>query len=368
MTNTQCFSLILVAFHALPCALAASKKKADIATEQTAQNQDNLTAEGQSVFAPDWQPDEFDGSVGTIFGMRQRKTEYSGIDYDSFLSETGVGVRIQGIPLVRGNPGLTLEPYGTFAFGGRVQKAKGATIDESDDSYFRRYWYGAIGRLYYGAFRYSLDIGGGRIKFDDAKFRDISAQRFGNDFAFLVMPHLSAHYSLTSYQVREDGHSKPAIDEWDHWLHGRLSFSLFDASLDFGPGKTFTDYSGLNQRTGSYAKLADVDSTYLKALASMRIFWKLGLSGYAKFIIDADDASGFNDTIEQLPNESLAESRSYAFLPKDSLESSLFFGLKDLVYGFGFGWQFYYLDLKQDGSDKQISRDSGLVVTYNVSR
>ncbi|RZA24739.1 MAG: hypothetical protein EOP10_09030 [Proteobacteria bacterium] len=366
MAHTLRFALMALAITSSEYAFAASIKKADLTTEQTAQNEDTKAPEGRGVFAPDWTPDSFDWSLGPILGVRARKTEYSGVEYDSVLSEAGIGTRIQGIPLIPGNPGITLEPYASYTWGNRTQKAKSDAIDETDSSGFQRHWYGAIGRFYYKAFRYSLDIGRGRINFDDKKYTDITASRFSNDLAFLILPHLSAHYTLTSYQVREDSHSKPAIDEFDQWLHARISFSLFKTSLDFGPGVTHTEYAGLNLLNNNYQKIATVDTNYLKALASMNIFWKLGLSGYAKFITDADDASGFNDTIDQLPNENLAESRSYAFLPKDSLEASLFFGLKDVLAGFGFGWQLYYLELKQDGGNKQISRDSGFVLTYDA--
>lgn len=361
-TLIPALALMVLPFESLE---AASSKKADITTEQTSQNQDEPT-EARSGLLPDWAPDAFDWSLGPILGARARKTEYDGVKYDTVLSEIGLGTRIQGIPLIPGNPGLTLEPYGTYTWGNRTQKAKGEDIKETDSSGFQRHWYGVVGKLYYKFFRYSLDIGRGKINFDDKDYTDLTANRLSNDFGFQIIPHFSAHYTLTSYQLREDSRSRPAIDEIDHWLHARMSFNLFKTSFDFGPGHTRTEYAGLNLTTQNYEKLATVNSDYLKALASMHIFWKLGLSGYAKYILSATDANGLNDAIDQLPNESLAENRSLAFLPKDSLEASLFVGLRDVVAGFGFGWQIYYLELQQDAENKQISRDSGLVLSYDA--
>lgn len=347
-------------------AVWAQGKKADLTTQQAAENVDAGADAGSAVFLPDWKTDSFDWTLGPILGVRARQTEYGDVKYDSVLSEAGLGARIQGIPLIPGNPGITIEPYASYTWGNRTQKVKGAAIDETDSSGFQRHWYGAVGRLYYQAFRYSLDIGRGRINFDDKQYTDLKASRFQNDFGLMILPHLSGHYTITSYQVREGDHSTPAIDDFDHWLHAKLSFDLFRSTLDFGPGKQQTEYAGLNAATGRYEDLGDVDSEYLKAIAGMQIFWKLGLSAYAKYILESDEASGLNDTIEQLPNETLAESRTLAFLPKDSLEASVFFGLKDVLAGFGFGWQLYYLELKQSDESKQISRDSGFVLTYDA--
>lgn len=367
-------TLVLAQVSISTFAEAAPKKKrkanppAESASINEAESSDAVAAEaspGSGVIFPDWSPDGFDWSLGPILGARARKTEILGVEYDSLISEIGLGTRIQGIPLIPGNPGITVEPYATYTWGNRTQKQKGAEIDETDSSGFQRHWYGLVGRLYYKFFRYSLDIGMGQIQFDDKQYDDLTGTRFANDFGLMILPHFSTHYTITSYKLKVGDYSTPAIDEFDHWLHARFSFSLFKTSLDLGPGWTTTEYAGLVP-SGQFQKLADVETSYWKALASMHIFWKLGLTGYAKLITDADDATAVNDKIDQLPNENLAQSRSLAFLPKDSIEASLFFGLRDIIGGFGFGWQIYYLELKQEAGRKQISRDSGLVFSYDA--
>lgn len=354
----------LISFLALPAAALAAPKDADLTTEQTSQNQDEPT-NSSGVF-PDWAPDAFDWSLGPVIGVRARATEYDGVKYDSVLSEAGLGARVQGIPIIPGNPGLTLEPYGTYTFGNRTQKEDGADYKDTDSSGFQRFWYGINGKLMWKFFRYSLDIGRGKINFDDKEYQDLTANRISNDFGFMIIPHFSAHYTLTSYQLREDRQSRPAIDEIDHWVHARMSFQTFSTQVDVGPGHTRSEFASINLLNGNYEKYATTNTDYLKALASMHIFWKLGLSGYAKYIINATDNRGANDFVDQLPNENLAESKSIAFLPEDSFEGSLFFGLKNLIGGFGFGWQIYYLELAQADERKQISRDSGLVLSYDA--
>ena len=101
-------------------------------------------------------------------------------------------------------------------------------------------------------------------------------------------------------------------------------------------------------------------------VASLHLVWKLGAKGSVRYITAADKSVGLETGIDQLPSQSLTEYRSLAILPEGSLESSLFFGLQDLFAGFGLGWQIYYLELNNEGNDKQILRDQGLVVSYDT--
>lgn len=355
--------LVIVSAVTLSMPLKAEKRQKATLSDDYA-SEDGET--GNSSVFPDWPADTFDWTIGPILGARARNTEYAGVKYETLSSEIGLGARIKGIPVIPGNPGLTLEPYANYTWGSRSVKAKNAAIDETENSGFQRHWYGLLGRFYYKYFRYSLDVGQGQINHDDKLFVDLKANRFQNDFGLLILPFLSTHYTLTSFTLKEDDESKPSIDERDQWLHARIAFSLFRSSLDFGPGRSSTDYSGRSDAASPMQKIATVHSDYLKALIAMNPFWKLGLSGHAKYILSAKDVSGLNNTIDQLPNENLAENKSLANLPKGSLEASLFFGLRQLFAGFGVGWQLYYLELNHDGEAKQISRDQGIVVTYDA--
>jgi len=313
---------------------------------------------------PDWQAEAFDWNIGPVIGARTRRTELAGVTYDTISSEIGLGARVRGIPVVPGNPGLTLEPYASYSWGNRSIKAKNDSINETETTGFQRSWYGVLGRVYYQAFRYSLDIGTGKIEHDKKPYVDLSANRFQNDFGVLILPFLSTHYTVTSLNVRENKDSKPSIDELDHWLHARFAFTVLSSSFDIGPGQTTTEYSGRATPTSPLQKVASVDTTYLKALASMNLFWKLGASGSAKSILSAKEVAGLDIGIDQLPNESLAQNKSLANLPKGSLEASLFIGLRQLFGGFGVGWQLYYLELANEKTAPQISRDQGLVLSY----
>lgn len=317
-----------------------------------------------SVLFPDWSPESFDWNIGPIAGFRARQTDVDGLRTDVVSSEFGLGVRVHGIPLVPGNPGLTVQPYGSYTWGNRTEKVKDADLSETESTGFQRSWYGVVGRFYYRAFRYSLDLGQGQILHDKDAFVDISARRIQNDFGLMILPFFSAHYTLTSLTVTESGEDKPGIEELDHWLHGRLAFSLFNFNLDVGPGMSRSEYSGRTASDQPFKKIATVESLYMKALTSLHIFWKLGASGSAKYIIHADKDDGLQDGIEQLPYEGLAQRKSLAALPDGSLEASVFFGLRDLFAGFGVGWQYYYLE--QKSSPKEISRNSGFALVYSA--
>ena len=181
----------------------------------------------------------------------------------------------------------------------------------------------------------------------------------------LMLPFLSAHYTLTSFSLTEGAESSPSIEELDHWVHERMMFSLLNFNLDLGPGYTHTKYSGRSEPTQPFHQFSDVDTTYLKALSSLQLFWKLGASGSIKYIVRADKVATTDDNIEQLPNESLSESRSLANLPKGSTEASVFIGIHHLFGGFGLGWQLYYLEINLGKDGKSIDRHQGLVLKYS---
>lgn len=332
--------------------LLAKEKADEVATEP-------------SPFLPAWSPDAFDLKLGPILGVRARSTNYGEKKYDTVSSEIGLGARLRGIGLAPGNPGITVEPYGSYTWGNRTEKVKGAALNETESSGFQRYWYGFLARFYYNFLRYSLDYGQGKINYDKRDFVDLEADRWENDFAILILPFFSAHYTLTFYELNESIFPRPSIEEEDHWFHLRMAFSLFDLWLDFGPGFTKREYSGLQDGSGEFGKIASIDESYMKALAAFNLIWRLGASGSIKYIYAADSVEGLNDTIAQLPNETLSKNQSLANLPKGSIEGSAFFGVRQLLAGFGVGWQLHYLELNHDGADKQISRDQGLVVTYD---
>lgn len=325
---------------------------------------ENLPAKvPESVLFPDWSPESFDWNIGPIAGFRARETDRDGVRTTVMSSEFGLGLRVQGIPLVPGNPGLTVQPYAHYAWGNRTEKVKDADLSSTVSTGFQRSWYGAVGRFYYRAFRYSLDLGQGQILHDKDAFVDISSRRIQNDFGVMILPYISAHYTLTYLTVTESGEDQPGIEELDHWLHGTLALPVFHFNLDVGPGMSRTSYSGRSAPDQPFEKIATVESLYVKALTSLHIFWKLGAAGSAKYIIHADQDDGLQDGLEQLPYEGLAQRKSLAALPDGSLEASAFFGVRDLFAGFGVGWQYYYLE--QKSSPKEISRNHGFAVVYS---
>lgn len=357
--NPPVLALALV-FGASAFAQTAKKQaKDDVAADETA------SSPSSSVLFPDWNPDAFDFRIGPVVGFRYRQTEINGVEYETASSEIGLGARVLGIPLYPGNPGLTIEPYATYTWGSRNQKAKAENLDETESSGFQRHWYGGLLSLYLKPFRYSVDFGKGAIRHDkDDEFVDYDAQRLAHDFGLKILPFLSAHYTLTTYELTQEDDSQPSIEEIDHWIHGRIAFSPFAFRLDVGPGHSRTTYRTHLTADSGLTKLGTADMDYLKALASMHIFWKLGANASAKYILASDEVDGALDGIDQLPNENLNQRRTLASLPEGSLEVSAFFGLQDLFAGFGVGWQYYYLELKGDDENSQVSRDHGLAISY----
>ena len=318
-----------------------------------------------SVVFPDWAAPAFNFSIGPIIGARLGQTEENGVRYRTMTSEFGAGARIRGIPLLPGNPGVSAEPYIILTWGNRTAKAEGTALNQTETSGFQRSWLGAVGYVYYQFFRYTLDLGLGKIAYDKDFFIDLEAKRISNDFGILILPFLSAHYTWTSLAVREVHESKPNIEEIDQWLHGRAAFSLFDFNLDVGPGVSVTQYSGRSAPNAPFAKIATAQSTYLKALTAMHVIWKLGAHGSAKYILAGSREDAVTHTIDQLPNEGIAQNKTLAPLPEGSLEASAFAGFTNLFGGIGFGWQYYYLQEKA-ASNRQIRRNQGFAVSYET--
>ena len=320
-----------------------------------------------SSWFPDWSPDSFDVLIAPILGGRARSTEIQGVEVDTLSAEAGLGGKIRGIPLVPGNPGLTVEPYMTYTWGSRSEKQSSESLDETESSGFTRAWYGGLARFYYRPFRYSLDIGRGKVDYDKY-FTDVNAQRIVNDFGLMLLPFLSAHYTLTNYTAYEDQISDPSLEETDSWLHARVFFSLFSTQVDIGPGVSEVSTYARDQNTLLWQKLGSGRTSYLKGLASMHIFWRLGASASLKYILDAEQSASQGLLYDQLPDQNLTDTTGINTLPKGSLEASVFVGFRRLLGGFGFGWQYYYLQLKYDNDQEssRIYRDQGFLVTYDV--
>lgn len=366
--STAMWAAIIGSIISLPV-LAQDKKRSEArpgVAEKTPEKGKDKAKPAENFFPP-WPTDKFEFSLGPIIGARARQTEYAGARYDTLSSEIGLGARVRGIPLIPSNPGLSLEPYASYTWGNRTQKLKTAELSETDSSGFQRFWYGMLARIYYKSFRYSLDLGRGKLLYDDAQFVDIQSTRIINDFGLLILPFLSSHYTLTLFSVKEGQTNHESIKELDQWLHARMAFVPMSFSLDLGPGQTQIQYSGQLQPLGPWQNLGTVSTSYLKAITSFNIIWKLGASGSAKYILSANKLDAPDLEISQLPNESLSENNSLSILPKGSLEASAFLGIHNLVGGFGIGWQLYYLELNIGANNKHISRDQGLVLSFEAA-
>jgi hypothetical protein len=183
------------------------------------------------------------------------------------------------------------------------------------------------------------------------------------DFAVLILPWLSGHYTLKDITVFETKRSESTIRELDHWFHMRWFVAFLDFYLDAGPG--ISDLTLHEWADGERQKLGSGQSKYLRSLASMHFFWKLGGQASVKYIVSAEESVADGLVYDQLPNQTLNEPTLLNTLPSGSMESIFFVGLRDVFVGFGLGWQYRLLVLNyNDDRQRQEYRDQGWVLAY----
>ena len=320
----------------------------------------------ENAWFPSWQPDGFDWMIQPIIAFKytQGVNETTGTTRTS-TAEGGLAAGLMGIPVVPGNPGFTVGPRAGIAYGysNSVVKAAG-TNATTQGSHYRRQWAGLDNAFYFKMFRYGLNLTRGELLVAEQKDRRIQSFRADNDFGLLLRSWWSGHYSLNHARAYNSGFSTPFLIENDHWLHTRFSINLLDFVFDLGPGFTDVvawDFAG-KEKTGS----GNVNYFLLKT--RLNPFWKLVGEGVGKYAINATQKRLGLYASERLPEDDLNEPSSLA-MPEDSFLGSMFFGVKDIVFGIGIGWRYniQILNLAKKGdTERETTRDHGLGLYYDV--
>lgn len=325
--------------------------------------EEKLKKEAESMLFPNWGTPSFDWYIDPIIGLSYTKYTNEQGSFDTVASEAGLALGLKGVPLIPSNPGLYISPGAGRAWG---------SVDTKDPSnkttsvkYTRTfgnlslvvpvYWYRHTLRLTRGVKEYSVD--------SIDRWQSFSVM---NDFAVLILPVLSGHLTHTYLKAFREDFDKQNLLENDYWVHARFSTSVLKFFIDAGPG--FTVSKEYLVEPGNHQEVADGQVDYFKLLTGLHLFWKFGMTGQAKYIYKSTDNNLGQYATELLPEESLNQPREQT-MPEDSLNASLFFGARQILGGFGFGYQYYLQILnmnEKDGKKKETTRDQGFTITFDV--
>lgn len=341
-----------------------AKKEMKEAGEKAASNAAKLP------LLPDWPTPEFGVSFRPVFGFSTVSSSAGGATVRSTQTEAGLGFGVNNIPLVPSNPGFYISPHIEYAMGSNLVTEVNGVDSSADAQTFDRWFYGANMTTLYKFVKYELGLNYGSLNFDKSdslEARETNQFGFVNDLGILVIPYFSAHYRLAGTKVYPETMDELNYDSIDHWIHGKLFASTMNFHLAFGPGFTATDYWTV---PGDDDTMSSVFASYFKATTAFDIFWKLGFSGYSKYIISNDDEE-FAGYLGRLPSENLNDAPENKALAADTLNTSIFFGLRDLIAGLGLGWRYNVLivnssnETTDEEDPKAFYRSSNIGLTFD---
>ena len=317
--------------------------------------------ETPSIFLPHWQPEKLSVTVRPVIGLRFYKDSAA----DSFVSQGEVGgyAAVRGIPLVQGNPGAQISPEFGFAVG---QAGVASGVLDTEWGKYERVWGGAQLPVYYKflrqSFRYRLGVVSG------GPLPDVRRSMFQSDTGVAIVPHVSAHYTLTveNSEVKYSSSTTTTLKSYDHWITGRFSTETFKFFVQAGPGFTTTT----QEKEGTSGSLTQSE-TYLLGRTGADLVPKFGLEGTAKYVVSSETDQNFRDPGVRSPLEELGAGADQLSFPEDSFHASLFFGFKNLLAGFGVGYTYSLKILnmsERDGkkSERTSSNGIGIVGSFQI--
>ena len=271
-------------------------------------------------------------------------------------TELGLILGLRGVPLIPGNPGLTIGP--------RAGHAIGAVRVGDESSQYRRTWGDLQTTLYWHWYRHTLTLGYGEKSSEGgAKLR---SALLGNDFGVLFIDWLSGHLTHTLARGTLASFANPLLETQDYWLHATMTFTILDFFLDWGPGLLLeTENPSAINTVGTDQRRTQTD--YFRADFSLRLFWKLGAFGSARYsLAGRDPAAGLYPAL-RLPEES-PQDRSLRAMPSDSLRTRLFVGFVNLWGGLGIGqyWNQTLDNATRRGGAPHRETESGIGINYQT--
>lgn len=335
--------------------LLKKKKKSVLVDKKGNPRQAN---EAPSIYFPHWQPEKLSVTVRPVLGLRFYKDSAA----DSFVSQGEVGgyAEVRGIPLVQGNPGAQLSPEFGFAVG-QAGVAKG--VLDTDWGKYERVWGGAQLPVYYKflrqSFRYRLGVVSG------GPLPDVRRSMFQSDSGLAIVPHVSAHYTLTieNSEVKYGSPTTTTLKSYDHWITGRFATETFEFFVQAGPGFTTS-----TQETEGTSGTLTQSETYLLGRTGADLIPKFGLEGTAKYVISSETDQNFKDPGVRSPLEELGAGADQLSFPEDSLHASVFLGFKKLFVGFGVGYTYSLKILnmsERDGTKRERTTSNGVGIVGN---
>jgi hypothetical protein len=322
-----------------------------------------------SDWFPNWSLSPFDWKIFPQIGASQ--TKFQNTELSAF--ELGLLGNVQNIPIISdNNKTLGINLQAGYAWGKTMSKISIENASETKSGTTHRYVlkietpFSISFIKFTPEFEYSQLIG-----------TQIQASRMTKtslDSAILLKKWWSAHITNTHTLNWKKKTSEPYFVSFDTWLHTKLFTNFLNFYLDNGPGvtqaTTFTFLTNPESNETSHERLGNSDTLYWLALSGMDIFWKLGLNASFKYILHSNiEPDRDNILSSRLPNQSLSETNLFASYPKDTLTTSLFFGVKNLFYGLGVGYIFNYTNTSFTGSGKakQETSNHGFGVQYEGS-
>jgi len=331
---------------------------------------EDVEIEPPSPFFPDWPTPSFNYGASPIIGMKYQVDADETSTSRTFQSEIGLMGYISGIGLWPGNPGLYLRPEVGYVWGrvdGEVETKGQPQPTQIDDTY-QRSWGGLTFTIPVYFYRHETQVYIGRKLFNKATDSDLYSFTLVNDFGFLVLPWLSAHYTHTLLQaMHKEFSADPFSEEQDHWLHVKFSPGFLNFYADLGPGFTIINQT-FNQDTDAEREITGkVD--YLLLKTGLNPFWKFYASGYAKYVYDSDQKEIGSNAGTRLPDQSLYDAPIVA-MPEDSLYASVVFGVDRLIGGLGIGWRYNIQILnmsEKNNTERKRTEDNGLILSYSLA-
>ena len=234
---------------------------------------------------PNWPTPAFGLSVRPLIGYQSATTRKGdGSVTKASTLEAGLAGAVQGIPVMPGNPGFYLAPELGFAVGNVKADIRATNgVKTTDNSKYQRIW-GDVDLIgYFHFYRHTLGLGRGEKQYSGDSDLRIRSTTIRNDLAILALDWFSTHLTHTFVRAYYTSFSDPFIQESDLWLHGNMFFDFLSFHLDSGPGSTIVD-EYIDDAAGHRIGHAAGRSDYLRADMALRIIWKLGVSGSAKYV------------------------------------------------------------------------------------
>ncbi|NRA68175.1 MAG: hypothetical protein HRU19_27070 [Pseudobacteriovorax sp.] len=319
-----------------------------------------------SDWFPDWDMVSRGWSLRPIVSYEKRTQRGRDYSISAQSIEFGANLQLNDFRVLKDiNPGFSFRPGFGYTWGGSELDIKSPDGNSSAESGYNRNWFEVETNFYYHFFRHNLTFVKGKILYDET-FADIDQLTLNNDFGVLLKPfwssHVSVHYSVLTN--RENSIDLETVT--DYWFYQNFQLRPLKTRIQVGPGISYLT---------SKVLLEDIELTektrqsYLLARMALNVFWKLGLNARAEYTYAVSgESSVTNSYFGERPNSDLNTPQPNFNLAEDTLQTLVFFGLRNLIGGFGLGYQISQITVNATGSsDTETQTTEGFGFIYQNS-